>query len=129
MPLPSTGWLSVNSISDVLPAMLPEAFAVQYKIGIEDFNSIEDPAPVATDISFGDCAISLDHGLNNEGTAYGLVATIIRKGAFGSIILDTLTIPEVTLNVLVVETCPEVATYDKEICPSNTVYVMEPTLV
>jgi hypothetical protein len=58
--------------------------------------------------------------MNEDGTKYGLIAKIIRNGAFGSIILDTLTIPEVSLNELDVEICPE--PFDKvvETCPETT---------
>ncbi len=129
MPLPDTGWLSDNPISEVLPAMLPVVFSGQYALGAIDFNSVIDPLPVANTISFGDAFVNLDHGISSDGTDYGLVATLIRQGAFGSIIIDTLVIPEIALKTIVKEICPEVATYDKEVCPSNTTYTIEPTMV
>lgn len=128
MPFPSTGWLSNNPRSEVLPAKLPEIFVGQYRIGIDSFISITDVKPSSVDIKFGDCVVTFDHGLSEDGTQYGLVANIIRKGAFGSIILDTLVIPEVALNQLTVEICIKVASYVKENCPETSIYTLEPTL-
>lgn len=121
MALPSTGWLDTNpDTEEVLPVMLPVFFAAQYKVGVESFISINEPLPSSVNIRFGDCVTTFDHGLNEEGTEYGLVVSIIRKGAFGSIVLDTLTIPEVSLNQLIIEFCPE--PFDKvvEVCPETT---------
>lgn len=129
MSLPITGWLTNNpDTEEVLPAKLPVFFTGQYKVGTDSFVSISDPRPSSTNVKFGDCVVTFDHGLNEDGTEYGLSVNIIRKGAFGSIVVDTLTIPEVALNQLIVEVCPE--PFDKvvEVCPDNMVEIIEANL-
>lgn len=127
MALPSTGWLDTNpDTEEVLPAVLPVLFEGNYIVGTDSFESITDPdtKPSAISIKFGDCAATIDHGVS-EDAEYGLIVNIIRKGAFGSIVLDSLTIPEVAIDKLVKEVCPE--PFDKvvETCPETTVESLE----
>jgi hypothetical protein len=121
MPLPSTGWLpsTIQGSGEVLPALLPKYYIGKYIIGTSTFDTISDPQVVSEQVSFGDSGITANQGISSDGLTYGLIVSLIRRGVFGSVLLDTLTIPEVTLKTIIKEVCPP--PFDKvvETCPET----------
>lgn len=130
MPLPSTGWLPADVITnqEVLPAMLPVDFIGEYYIGTDDFENISDPSPGLLRLGIGDSIAYVSHGVSEDGTEYGLNLQLIRSGAYGTILVDTLVIPEVLLKTITKEVCPPPFSLTKERCPTSAVYDIELTL-